>query len=311
MSFRLRVYFSSLLDYVPNSMSNNGTARVGLCVVAPKALGHDARLSAGRGTKLGSESAIPIDGQRIVLQLSREGNASAAPFDFETPILKGDMIGVMPLEAMLGMEKIDPDPEVLAAAPPTSVVRSQILIGIEGSFHLAPTASPPKVELPVRGQKARTVTVAEEFYMEVADVQSANIITLPLTDTIKHDAIYPILPPSRGGAVLRFSQTCVQAANANSEDVDFRYHYLLMKTLPEGYATVGKMPVPKISKYSGDSQRFKVVARNYDIPYDYKHPGCNCAGNGWSPYPFNLEKFMQIKLPSAATVERSPKPQTK
>jgi hypothetical protein len=280
MGFTLRLNFDGLLHYVENS---DHSRDVQLCVVLPQAPKHIARIG-----------EIDIDNKRVVLQFT---TTSPKPFDFDGPVISGSLKGAVPLERIIP-DLVDRDPEIVSAAPPPTAVRAQVLIAAGGTFQLAPTTSPPEVEMP----DGSRIQLAEGFFMEVKDVDSARLLILPLADPDAMPVVVPVVPRSDDMAVLSLSQTCVATeVHVGDEDKDFRFQYLLLGTRPTGKILEG-LPAPIIRKFSEGTGNFR--GGEVSPFFEFKPHGCNCAGGHGKSRPFDLDAFMRIQPPAVVSASQ-------
>ncbi len=278
MSFTLYLEFEGLLHYVPNENIN---MQVRLCVVLPKAVGHTGKISAGKTTELvdADLDGVALDGQRAFIQFT----PATADFEFEDAVVGGPrpLKGTLPLEGIIG-SSADKNPAIVAPAPP-STVRAQFLIGGGSTFVLNPSTRPPQLELPansLNSRKATTVDFAETFVMVVPNVESASLIILPLSDSVTPRATYKIATTG-ATADLTLSHTCFATGperQIDDPDEDFRFHYLMLAALPNGFTKPKDMPKPIIKRFSK-----KII----------KPDGCDCAGTRGLARPYDLDKFMK------------------
>jgi hypothetical protein len=299
MSFSLTVLFSGLLHYVENRR-NPSRSLCSLCVVLPKAPSHRALIRAFDGVvgtdRSTTAASIDFAGKRVVFQLLRSSaSQQSSVFDFEGPVIDGNVKGAIPFRRILGTSA-DGNRRIVSASPP-AVVNAQILIGGESTFSLDTSASPPEVEIPgtlLGGAGPSILTISEMISMRVAGLESARIVILPLEDSLSPKVVYSISPEGSGShAGLLVSHDCAVAASAEptlhigDDDKDFRFHYSLLDALPQGLQ-LANMPVPKINKFTGNSENFRVL--NSGI--SFKPNGCNCAGSSGLSRSYNLDKFM-------------------
>jgi hypothetical protein len=298
MSFSLQVSFGGLLHYVVNSR-NSAESLCRLCIVLPNAPAHQAQIRALRGVfRQGATDSEVIDfaGKRVVFQFSRNTTASQVPgFDFEGPIMQGSVRGVIPFERILGTSA-DHNHKIVRAQP-SPAVNAQILIGEGGVFSLAASSSPPEIGIPgtlLGGGGFSSLTMAELISMQVDDLDSARIVVLPIADAISPEIVYSITP-SGGQAELLVSHDCAPTGtlHVGDDDKDFRFHYTLLEALPPG-RRLEDMPLPKINKFSGNSENFRFLESEHRDPRSIKPNGCNCAGSSGLSRSFDLDKFMTV-----------------
>ena len=294
MGFTLTLHFEGLLHYVANDLT--GTAKdVRLCVVLPKAAQHTGSVYSLNGTQLvgADPGGVAIDGQRAVIKFTPSGSN----FDFETTVIGGSrkLKGAVHLDGIIGSHA-DKNAAIVAPVPPRTLVRSQVLIGSGGKFILNNNnPSPPELILPPTSLNGYVTTSIDfgDFYME-ANVDQAWLLILPLVDSVTPDAVYPIKPGSDRNADIVLSHICstTSVSTPPIPDDDFRFHYMLLAALP--VSTLKDMPVPIINKFSGASKSF--------LPPDakiIKPDGCDCAGARAASRSYDLDKFLNVPIPSA------------
>jgi hypothetical protein len=298
MIFALDVMFSGLLHYVPNS-SRNPQTLCKLCVVLPEAPGHRAVVAAAQGSGLlkdGMTVAMiePIERKRVVFKFVKDAASPPVPFDFRSPVLNGRVKGAVPFERILGSFS-DRDSKIVGPEPPASV-RAQILIGAGGAFSVGASSSPPELLLPgeLTGGGDAVIPMAEAVTMRVAGLKSAEVIVLPLANSLSPEARYSIVPNGQGNAKLVVAHDCAAQGElkVGDDDKDFRFHYSLLGQ-PLAGRRVDSLPLPKINKFSGHSQNFTIALNDEDL-LGLKPDGCNCAASSGLPRPYHLDKFMMI-----------------
>jgi hypothetical protein len=334
MSFKLHVAFSGLFDFIPNQ--DQDTKKVRLCVVLPTAPNHNARISALPTSRLRLngvmvDEEISFDNMRVSLRLKKtKGTTDPGPLNYKAPMIDGPVYGVIPFEMIAGPRANDTNPVVVSGSASAAVsVRAQILIE-EGNFALDMPNGAAKLLLPktLTGHQ-KTIKIAPRTYMTIDNVESAQIVTSPLSSSPDQEVAYDISDDGGGEASILLSYLCTDtifsAFQKNSDDDDFRFHYRLLLSPPQTQTVkpwqAPPTPVPEVVSLPSvpeantapvaTSGAFKSMKETDDIPGGPKGfqllslsvGGCNCAGNGGKPVAFDLDDF--VAKPLSASVAPS------
>jgi hypothetical protein len=292
MSFTLQLNFEGLLHYVVNDLTGTGK-NVRLCVVLPKGAGHTGKIYAGDSTTLGTADpdGVAIDGLRAVLEFKPIPTTN---FDFDGPAIGGALKGAVPLDGLIG-DSADKNLDIVAPAPNVLNVRSQVLIGVGGTFQATSSStSPAALELPANPLNSQVKTpldFADIFSMSVSNVETAQLKIMPLSDSVVTLAAYDITTTG-ATAFLTLSHTCFPPTvprKPGDKDLDFRFHYMMLSALPGSNPTLISMPVPVITKFLGTSANFRAAKSSRAL---VKPDGCDCAGTRALPRAYDLDKFL-------------------
>ncbi len=323
MSFKLHVAFSGLLDFIPNQDQSKD---VRLCIVLPNAPSHNARISALQTGRLQLKGApvtdeISFDNMRVSLRVKKSSKATRrGPLNYQAPMIDGRIKGVIPFELIAGRRANETNPVVVSGSASAAVgVRAQILVE-EGSFALDMPNGAAKLELPgtLTGHQ-KTIEIAPRTFMTIAGVESAQLVTSPLSSSPGQEVAYDIYDDGDGEAGILLSYLCTQMMSPGAHltnDDDFKFHYrLLNPARPEavGAARTPLTPVPRVIFLPPESPvgrvaaqgPFKAMAASTKISGTFtllslSAGGCNCAGSGGKPMSFDLDAFGANAVPAEA-----------
>lgn len=292
---KVSVIFRGLLHFVENSV---GDEKVKVCAVLPQAPGHSSSISAFLDTRFLLDSKpfsgpIQIANKRVALRFTKlpEAPAQVGP-GFEDGVMKQRTIGAVPLEALLGLFNSDRSTSIVSSTPSSNIVRSQVLLG-EGAFSVLASSVPPRLDLPgeLTGLSPRQITMSEKVRMDVDNLKKAEIVVYPLSSSTVPEAIYVIDPLLGDQGLIELKHLCTPSGAIEIQDKDFRFHYLMLRTLPGGKA-IDSMPVPSMARFSGASESIEFEKMFFD-KLDFQARGCNCAGARGLSRKIDLEDFMQ------------------
>jgi hypothetical protein len=323
MSFKLHVAFSGLLDFIPNQDQSKD---VRLCIVLPNAPNHNARISALRTgrLRLGDSPVtdeISFDNMRVSLRVRKANKAAGrGPLNYQAPMIDGRIKGVIPFEMIAGLRANETNPMVVSASASAAVgVRAQILIE-EGSFALDMPNGAARLELPATlTGHSETIEIAPRTFMTIDDVESAQLVTSPLSSSPGQEVAYDISDDGGGEAGILLSYLCTQMMSPGAHltnDDDFKFHYRLLNPTQQealGGARISLTPVPTVLFLPPESHAeraatqgpFKAMVAGTEISGDFtlrslSAGGCNCAGSGGKPMPFDLDAFGAKAVPAEA-----------
>jgi hypothetical protein len=306
MSFDLQVQFSGLLHYIPNQDHDR---KVRLCIALPEADNHHTVISArgNSGLELEGQSAgAPgFDRARVTFRFNRLETIEPSPFDYEGPMLNGEVKGVVPFN-LIAKDSDNENPRVVSGeASDEESVRAQILLE-EGVFFLP---SGESAELSVTKADTGAVThikLSPKVFVRVENLDSAEIHVSPFENGPTR--VYSIQPDAANQAEILVGYRCPDPETAPSPPVpddDFRSHYQFL-TRAQGVAAEAARPVPIITHLPPrEDERIVLTGRAPrnasprigEPPTPEAAPpivtagGCDCAGWGGKALAFNLDEF--------------------